>query len=248
VGPSPATLNKVQKVATFNPWRLGVTTFPTGTYKVPSFDFKSVNKAAAPAKVAKGGKAGKVAKAPKAPAPAWYSVPTLTQAAYEGDDVCLFVPAGTHKTAPDVWKTEGGKPTFWIMPGPMAARDSAAEGEHSSDIKLAFKISLREAEDVLTKQVVGKAFGPKATQAAAETLVLDTIKAKLAHPKLGNDKTKWGGIYETLYRLTLQRDAKAWHTFGLGGRTTDKKGNVFYTINKGTTNVGTVPSSKIVKY
>ena len=250
VGPSPATLEKVQKVDGFNAWRLGVTTFPTGTYKVPSFDFASVNKpAAAPAKAAKGGKGGKGGKAPpKAAAPGWYSVPKLTAKAYEGDDVCFFVPAGKHKTDPAVWKADGGKPVFWIMPGPMAARDSTAEGEHSQDIKLAFKISLKEAERVLTKHIVGKTFGPKPTQADAEKLVLDTFQAKLAHPKLGNDKTKWGGTYETLYRLTLQRDTKRWHTFGLGKRKVDKAGNVTYTINKGSTNVGTVASSKIVKY
>lgn len=238
-GPSVAPLDKIQKADGFNPSRIGWTSFPIGSFKAPDFDFNSVNKGAA-----KGAKAGKGPKGGKAPPAAWYSTPKLTRKAYEGDSVCWFLAAGTHKTT----HVEGGKPVFWTLPAAMSARDAAAEGEHSQDIKRAYKLSLSEAERVLSRHVVGVTFGPKPTKVAAEKLVLDTIKAKLAYPKLGSDKTKWGAKYDTLYRLTAQRDTKGWHSFGLGARKTDKAGNVFYTINKGTTNVGSVPSAKIINY
>ena len=154
--------------------------------------------------------------------------------------MCWFLGAGTHKTT----HTEGGKDVYWIMSAGMSADDSTAEGEHSSDIKLAYDISLKEAEDVLTANVYGKTFGPKASEADAEQAVLDAITGKLTHAGLGSDQSKWAATYETLYRKTLERDNKGWHTFGLGGRATKATGEVTYTVNSGTTSVGSTASTR----
>ena len=238
--PSVAPLAKVQNVSWFDPGRLGVTTLPDGTWKAPAFGFDLVDKGAA--KGAKGPKGAKGAK--KASPPAWHSTPKLTQKAYAGDTDCWYVAPGTIKTA----NVEAKKPVFWIVSPAMSARDGAAEGEHADDIKHAYKLSLNEAQQVLDKHVIGVTFGPKATKAAAQQLVLDTIKAKLTHPQLGTDQAKWGAKYDALYSKTTQRDAKGWHTFALEARKTDKAGNVFYKVTPGKTKIGTFPSAKLIKY
>jgi hypothetical protein len=224
-GPSSVSLSTIQNASTFNAWRLGWTSFPLATAKAPQFDFNLSSKA--------GGSGTE-----------WYADPKSTQAAYEGDSVCWYLGAGTHKTT----HTEGGKDVYWIISAAMSADDSTAEGEHSSDIKLAYDISLKEADDLLNAHVVGKTFGPKASEAEAKQAVLDTITSKLTHAGLGNDQSKWAATYETLYRKTLQRDSKGWHSFGLGGRATKATGEVTYDVNAGTTSVGSTASNQIVKY
>ena len=225
-GPTAATLKTVQHSGSAtNLWRLGITTWPAGA-KAPTFAFNTSSKA---------GKGG---------ATEWYAAPTQTQTADEGSNQCLFVDTGTHKTE----HSEGGKDVYWIMSGAMATADSNAELEHSQDMKLAYEISLKEAEDVLKADVIGKTFGPKASEAEIKQVVLDTITGKLTHPGLGNDQAKWGATYETLYRKTLQRDSSKWHSFGLGDRTVMGSGDISYKINAGTTSIGTTPSKDIVKY
>jgi hypothetical protein len=225
-GPTSADLKTVQHAGSgTNLWRLGITTWPAGA-KAPTFDFNTSSKT---------GSGGAVE---------WYAAPTLTQSADEGSNQCLFVDAGTHKTE----HSEAGKDVYWIMSGPMSAADSNAELEHSQDMKLAYEISLKEAEDVLKAKVVGKTFGPKASEAEAKQAVLDTITGNLTHPGLGSDQTKWAATYETLYRKTLERDAKKWHSFGLGNRTVMPSGDISYKINAGSTSIGVTPSKDIVKY
>ena len=84
-------------------------------------------------------------------------------------------------------------------------------------------------------------------------MVLDKIKAKLTHPQLGSDKTKWAAKYTMLSAKTAIRDTKGWHTFGVANRTEikNKKGKlikVIYKVNKGTTKINKVTSAKLVKY
>jgi hypothetical protein len=236
VAPVQKPLKFVQNVSTFNSRRLGWTFHPQN-FKAPNFDFKTINMASV----------GILAVLAKKPS--WYALPKLTRSAYEGDSKSYYVGAGLHKTT----LKEGGKPVYWRMSGAMATQDRNAELEHSNDHKHAYKISLKEADEVLTKHVVGKRFGPKPTKAAVEQMVLDKIKAKLTHPQLGSDKTKWGAKYRMLFLKTLSRDTKGWHTFGLGNRTEikDKKGKlikVIYKVNKGTTKINKVTSAKLIKY
>jgi hypothetical protein len=226
-GPSGANLPKIQNMVVFDAGRVGATgPIPPANLQAPQFDFNVTSKANA-----KG-------------VTEFFAKPTLTQSAKEGDADCWFLPAGTHKTT----LTEGGKPVFWKMTAAMSALDAAAEAEHSSDLKRAFKISIKEAHNVLVGKVVGKTFGPKASEAEVKQLVLDRIKGNLTHPQLGEDQTKWEAQYIAMTQKTLGRDAKGWHTFHLGNRKTNKAGDVFYTLTKGTTNVGTVGSAQVVKY
>jgi hypothetical protein len=164
--------------------------------------------------------------------------------AFEGTGDAYYPTAGLHKTS----HNEGGKDVYWNFSAAISNRNMAAEQEHCDDHAHAYKISLKEAEGVLTKYVYGKDFGPKDTQAQAEQLVLDKIKSKLTHPKLGVDKTTWAATYDTLFRKTLVRDNKAWHSFALGKRSTNAAGDVIYQIDKGTTKIGVVKSATIIKY
>ncbi|MEW6181712.1 MAG: hypothetical protein AB1500_00850 [Bacillota bacterium] len=174
----------------------------------------------------------------------WYARPTLKTKAFEGNADAYYASVGKHKTQ----HKEGGKDVFWNFSAAMSARDRAAEQEHCNDHKYAYKISLKEAETVLKKYVVGKLFGPKNTEADVKQMILDRIQNKLTHPQLGNDKTKWAAKYDFLFRKTGDRDAKGWHTFKLGNRRTDKAGNVIYDIIKGTTKVNVVKSPAVIKY
>jgi hypothetical protein len=226
-GPSVATLAAIQAAAGGSTGTVGWTSFPMGTAKAPQFDMGSVSSSP-------GGMGP----------PSWSSTPTWTQHFYEGDSVCMFLGAGRHPTT----LTEGGKAVFFELSAAMSSRDSDAEAEHSNDIKRARDISIKEAETVLTDHVIGTTFPSRGTKAEAEQLVLDRITSKLTNAGLGNDQTKWAGIYETLYRKTLERDNKAWHTFGLGPRTVNAAGEVTYALNAGTTSINTTTSTALIVY
>lgn len=181
--------------------------------------------------------------------PKFYAYPSFTQRAYEGDATSYYIGALLHKTQ----HKEGGKDVYWKMSASMSARDRRAEAEHVADTKYAYRISLKEADRVLKRYIVGRTIGPKDTAADAEAMVLARIQAKLRYPKLGNDKTKWANKYDMLFRKTLQRDNKHWHSFGLGNRKEikDAKGviqKIIYKVNRGTTKVGVVRPSKIITY
>lgn len=224
-GPSAVSLPKIQAPGGGNPWRSGWTSFPV-KYKAPKFKFSTSSKK------------------PKGGTKQWFAKPKRTRKADEGNSVCWFLGAGLHKTT----HVEGGKPVYWEMSAAMSTLDSQAEGEHSSDTKLAFDMSLKEAQDVIDAHLTGKTFGPKATEAEVKQEVLDTITANLTHAGLGSDQAMWGTIYDTLFRKTLERDNKGWHTFALGGRYTKANGDVVYKFEAGTTNVGTTASAAIIKY
>lgn len=237
--PVQRSLNFVQNVSTFNPRRLGWTFHPIA-FKAPDFKFNSYKKT----KKLKG----------------WYAKPRFTVRAYEGNSKAFYVGTGLHKTT--LTETIKGKkiPVFWKMPKAMASRNYGAELEHSRDHKHAYKISLKEADRVLQRHIVGRKFGPEPTKADVENKVLNTIKNRLTHPQLGNNKTQWGAKYRMLSLKTLIRDNNFWHSFGLGNRKVISKfqgtgpakvkvpTKVIYTVNKGTTKIGVVKSSKIIKY
>jgi hypothetical protein len=218
--PAGSDLATVQAQDGTNIWRAGWTYFPTG-YAAPDFEFNA-----------------------KATGANWTAQPTLKTAASDGSGNSYYVSAGKYKTQ----HVEAGKDVYWNFSAAISTRDQAAEQEHCDDTALAYDISLKEAETLLNTHIVGKSFGPKSSKAAAEQLVLDEITAKLTHAGLGNDKTKWASIYDTLFRKTLTRDTSGWHTFALGARTVDAAGNITYEMANGTTKVGTVSSATIIKY
>lgn len=226
-GPSIATLAAIQAAAGGGTGIVGWTSFPLGTAKAPQFDMGSVSSAP-------GGMGP----------PSWSSTPTWRQHYYEGDSVCMYLDAGRHPTT----LTEGGKAVFFQVSAAISTRDGQAEAEHSNDIKQARDISIKEAETVLTDHIIGKPFPAAGTKAEAEQHVLDRITAKLTNAGLGNDQTKWAAIYEALYRKTLQRDNKGWHTFSLGARTTNAAGEVTYALANGTTSINTTASNTLIVY
>lgn len=225
VGPTATAIATVQNGGSApNPMRLGLTTAPTG-FKAPQFDFGT--------KPVPGG-AG----------PATYTCsPTWVQHMDEGTNTCQFVGAGVHKTIGQ----QGGKDLFFELSASIAARNSQAEAEHADDIKHARDISIKEAEQVLTDHVVGKTFPPMGSAAQAEKKVLDEITAKLTHAGLGNDQTKWAGIYDTLFMKTGIRDRNGWHSFGAAGTRTTPAGIVI-TIGNGSTSIGTKSSADLITY
>jgi len=230
VGPVAKALNVVQNVNTFNGFRLGVTTFATGS-KAPSYN-SSIN--------SKKNKKGVVE---------FYAHPKWGSKAFEGNSQAFYIDSGWHKTV----HVEAGAPVFWYMSPAMSSRDRDAEAEHSNDIKHAYKISLKEAHNILDSHIIGKAFGPAASKADAENKVKAAIKKKLAHPRLGDDQTMWAAKYTLLQQKTLTRDKSKWHTFSLESRkeVKNKKGvvqKVTYRIKKGSTLINVVKSSKLIKY
>lgn len=198
----------------------GLTNWPAG-YKAPDFKFNST---------ASGG--------------AWTSRPSIKTAAFEGASDSIFTAAGKHKTG----DKEGGKDVFWNFSAAISDNVKLGEQEHCDDFTEAYNISLKEADTLLNAHIAGKAFGPKPTKAGAEALVLAEITAKLTHLGLGNDKTRWAGIYSTLFNKTLVRDTSGDHTMSLGARTVDAAGNVTYEVIKGSSRIPGSKSTDIIKY
>jgi hypothetical protein len=198
----------------------GLTNWPAG-FKAPNFEFNTT---------AAGG--------------TWTSQPTMKTAAFEGASDSIFTSAGKHKTG----DKEGGKDVYWNFPAAISDNVKLGEQEHCDDFTEAYSISLKEADTLLNAHIAGKSFGPKPTKAEAEALVLAEITAKLTHPGLGNDKTRWAGIYNTLFHKTLIRDTSGDHTMSLGARTVDGAGNVTYQVVKGTSRIPGSKSTDIIKY
>jgi hypothetical protein len=210
----------------------GLTT-PPQNYKAPNFKFNSF-------KVAKG----------------WSAKPTLTQKAYEGDNISWFPYKGKHLVTMPIFvapKVKRVVPVHMKVSAAMSTLIYTGEEEHCKDIKYAYKISLKEANRVLTKFIVGQTFGPEPTQKAAENLVLKTFQKNLAHPKLGSDKTKWAAKYKQLYQMTIIRDQKKWHDIQPANFKVIKKAGSIVGFEAELaktkfTNIGKIPSAKIIKY
>jgi hypothetical protein len=203
----------------------GVTPFPTN-YRAPNYNFNSTDK----------GTAG---------SPQWYASPTSAATAFEGDANAYYPTVAIHKVA----HMEAGKNTYRDVTTTMSNLIKVGEREHCDDHAEAYKISLKEAEEVLTAKVYGKDFGPKPTKAEAEQMVLDTIRTNLTHAGLGEDKTKWAGKYSTLMRKTLDRDTSHWHDIGIANRRTNAAGDIIYKLaTTADTKIGTVRSSAVITY
>jgi hypothetical protein len=175
----------------------------------------------------------------------WNAKPTLKTAANEGTSGSFYTSAGTHKTGTQ----EGGKDLYWKYTAAISNLVKVGEQEHCDDYAEAYKISLKEAETIISTKLAGKTFGPKPSKVEAEKLVTDEITANLTHAGLRNDKTKWASIYRTLYQKTLSRDTSGWHSISLGARTVDAvTGDITYEVVKGTSQIGTHASNTIIKY
>ncbi len=199
---------------------LGYTDAPTG-YQAPDFEFNTTETSGN-----------------------WTAKPTLTTRARQGSAGSFYAAAGTQKTGPQL----GGKDLYWRISPKMSKRGKKGEQEHCDDDAYAYKISLKEAETVIKKHLVGKTFGPKPTQGEAEQLVLDKFIAKLTHQEIGTDKTQWGDVYARLSAKTYTRDTNGWHTMSLTGMTADRDGNPVYIVDKGSSEIGSHPTRNVVKY
>jgi hypothetical protein len=231
--PGPTTLSSIW--AGGGAGAAGYTDWPAG-YKAPDFAFNTTSTAPSPAGTPDAG--------PPAAAPQWTSRPTVTTAAFEGTSGSFYTDAGKYKTG----NQEGGKDVYWNFSAGISALVNTGEQEHCDDFAEAYRISLKEADTILSTNIVGKTFGPKASKAEAEQLVLGEITTRLTHAPLGNDKTQWAAKYNTLFTKTLTRDTSAWHSISLGTRSVDATGNVTYDVVKGTSKIPGPASNTIIKY
>ena len=181
------------------------------------------------------------------------AAPALTKAADEGDSKSVYPSPGLYNRNKLEKSSKGTNvPTFVRISGPMSKLMYEAELEHANDYKWAYTISLKRAQYALTKGVVGKSVGPKPTKAAAEQMVLDTL-GRYIHTDTGNIKTKWEGHYKKLYKESLIRDDKNWHTLpeGKAEEIKDVKGNItkmVYPVVLGPSKIGKVWPAQIIKY
>ena len=205
---------------------LGWTYFPSG-FKAPDFDFNTTTGAGAGA----------------ASGLNWTCDPTLKSSASEGTADSFYTSAGKYNSG----RKEGGKDVYYNFSPTISSLIKTGEQEHCDDHMEAYKISLQEAESVLKQNVVGKTFGPAASESDAEKLVLQAIDDKLNHKALGSDKTKWADTYRTLFKKTAIRDGSKWHNLSKGART-ETATDVTYEIVQGAAQVGSHPSSSIIKY
>jgi hypothetical protein len=171
------------------------------------------------------------------------SSPTKKTAAFEGASRSLFTAPGKYATG----DKENGKDVFWNFSQQISDLVKVGEQEHCDDFAEAYRISLKEADDVLNANIYGKTFGPSPTPEKAEKLVRDTIASKLTHPQLGSDKAQWATKYYDLFNKTSTRDTSAWHSISTGTRTENAAG-ITYEIVKGTAQIPGPAPNTIIKY
>jgi hypothetical protein len=207
---------------------LGYTDWPKD-YKAPDFDFNTT--------IRRNTRRASFVDKPS------FSRPTKKTNAFEGASKSLFAAPGKYATG----DKENGKDVFWNLSPATSDLARAAEQEHCDDFAEAYRISLKDADDVVNAHIVGKSFGPAATSEQAEKLVRDTIASNLAHPQLGSDKSQWASKYFTLCEGTQTRDTSNWHGLGKGQRTEDPAG-ITYEIVKGNAQIPGPASNTIIKY
>lgn len=189
--PSPASFDDIQAMRPGSSFVTGATSMPDGSFKAPRFDMGATSAGGAdPAGLS------------------WACRPTWIQHYDEGNSECVYLEPGRHRTS----REENGKPVFIHVSRDVSKRIQQGEAEHAGDIKRARDLSIREAENVLAKHVIGKTFTAP-TREEAEQQVLDRILGRLTHPELGNDQSTWGDTYRKLYEKTAERDTNGWHTF-----------------------------------
>jgi hypothetical protein len=191
----PVGTNHATVVAHGGAGAVGWTYFPSG-FKAPDFDFNTTTGAGAGA----------------ASGLNWTCDPTIKSSASEGTAASFYTFPAKYNSG----RKEGGKDVYYNFSPTMSALIKAGEQEHCADHAEAYKISLQEAESVLKENVVGKTFGPAASESDAKKLVLQAIDDKLTHKPLGSDKTKWADTYRTLFKKTLMRDNSRWHDVSKG--------------------------------
>src|SRR5262249_15789099 len=217
-GPRPASLSMLQRVADQGgafvsgppvgtglaevvalggAGTLGWTYFPSG-FKAPDFDFNTTMGAGAGA----------------ASGLNWTCDPTLKSNASEGTADSFYTSAGKYNSG----RKESNKDVYYNFSPTTSSLIKTGEQEHCDDHMEAYKISLQEAESVLKQNVVGKTFGPAASESDAENLALKAIDDNLNHKALGSDKTKWADTYRTLFKKTSMRDRSKWHNLSKGAR------------------------------
>ncbi len=198
--PQPAELDFIQNLVRYDKKRVGGAGIVWSTAQAPSFEFNT--KQRSPPKAP--GKASAPSQTPQ-----WEARPTLTARAKQGTVEAYYVRPGKYPTK----ETREGWPVFLNFSSAISRLIRDGEAEHCRDFERAYRISLREADTVLRRHIVGRVFGPRSTKDAVEQSVLQRLQSKLVHRQLGSDKTGWMGKYKDLWQASQARDTKGWHTF-----------------------------------
>jgi len=112
------------------------------------------------------------------------------------------------------------------------------------DAQKAFELTYgRIAKEI--NSLAGKRFGPASTPSGASALALAALESRL--PKqLGTDPANWVAVLDRLLGLSKTRDTSGWHALRTDPpQTVD--GMILHPVSTtGSTQVGTVSSSKVV--
>lgn len=161
------------------------------------------------------------------------------------------------------WR-KGCDRVYFVMPLDIALLNLAAEKEHCDDFIRAYSLTLGALQDALDL-VDGRVMGPSKTAREAEALVEKAIDDQIpqALKALGRNASLWGPKYLQICDKSKQRDTSNWHSWGLElieakdvpslttyyltGQQREEKGRVYLKFTRGQTQIGTHPSTEVVK-
>lgn len=120
------------------------------------------------------------------------------------------------------------------------------EEEHLADAQRAYELTYKLIADTING-MSSQRFGPARTPAEA-TRLAEADLAKRLPAALGTDPRNWVVVLDRLLEQTTERDRQGWHAIATDPPRTVGSRVLYPVVTTGTTRIGQVPSSQVVRY
>jgi hypothetical protein len=135
---------------------------------------------------------------------------------------------------------------YWRVSPEISALIRLGEEEHLADAVKAYELTYKLVADTINS-MVGTKFGPAGTPGSAENAAAAEL-AKRLPPELGSDPKNWAAMLNKLIDKSKERDDQGWHTLGLSVPIREGNKIIHVVEITGTTKIGQVSASQLIKY
>jgi hypothetical protein len=159
-----------------------------------------------------------------------------------------FYPAAGDHERPGMTQQINGKSYqhYWRISQQVSSLIRQGEQEHLDDALRAYELTYKLIADAING-MAGQRFGPSRTPSEAERLAEAALARKLPS-QLGTDPGKWVQVLDRLLGQTMTRDTQGWHALSIDPPVTVGNMIVHPVSTTSTTQIGRVPSSRVVNY
>jgi hypothetical protein len=160
---------------------------------------------------------------------------------------CYYPGPGDHARPGMTQRIDGTVYThYWRVSAEMSELIRRGEEEHLADAQRAYDLTYGLVADTINS-MVGRRFGPARTPRDAERLAEAELERRLPR-ELGANPRDWIAALDRLLDQTLERDRSGWHSVDTNPPQTEGQKIVHVVSTTGTTRIGQVTSSQVVRY